>query len=42
VDEIGDKVKTLRRFLGGLKSEAAGAVACRSAWKLLFNEEITL
>ncbi len=42
MDEIGDKVKTLRRFLGGLKSEAAGAVACRSAWKLLFNEEITL
>jgi len=40
MDEIGDKVATVRRFLADLDPATARTVAYRSAWKLLFGEEI--
>lgn len=42
IDEMDDKAKTVRRFLKDLPEETARTVACRSAWKLLFGEEINL
>ena len=42
MDELGEKVATVRQFLGGLTADTARTVACRSAWKLLFGEEISL
>ena len=40
MDDIPDKMKTLRRFLGDLDSETARTIAYRSAWKLLFGETL--
>lgn len=42
MDEMEGKAKTVRRFLKDLPEDTARTVACRSAWKLLFGEEITL
>lgn len=42
MDQMPNKVKTLRRFLDGLPADTAQTVACRSAWNLLFGEEISL
>lgn len=42
MDEMEGKAKTVRRFLRDLPEETARTVACRSAWKLLFGEEIAL
>lgn len=42
IDEMDDKAKTVRRFLKDLPDDTARTVAHRSAWKLLFDEEIAL
>ena len=42
MDELGGKVKALRRFLGNFDRDVGRIVGHRAAWRLLFDEDVVV